>query len=557
MPTQCILSANLAGSGALALRPGHNWPLHDVGATRRIEQRHAAALPPHTLMQRAGLSVARLGRAIAPHAQRVWVLCGPGHNGGDGLRAASHWVSWGVPTSVTWLGAASHASEDIRASHQALLSAAAQDGAGTLQWTDEPPALCSDDLIIEALLGIGARPLDAGTPARWLSLLDAVRHAPCHVLSVDVPSGLDANTGVDSVGALVQHHATKNIAAFADIQAAEGPKHSHKASARHTLSLLTLKPGLFTAGGRDACGSIWWDDLGCDANAAPQPVAWLWQPTATAQPPQRSHANHKGSHGDVWVLGGVGPMRGAAVLAARAAMHAGAGRIWLADWTGTDTLTAAMADPAQPELMQLRAHALPWTTQPPHAVVLGCGGGTAVRSVLGQALVHAPALVLDADALNALADVADPHHAHWQSACRARTAHAATVLTPHPLEAARLLGTSTAQVQADRLAAARQLADQGQAIVVLKGSGSVVAAPGHAPHIMATGNPALAAGGTGDVLAGWLGATLAAHVAMPTPARSTLQAVSATVYAHGAAAERWPSAQTLTASALAAQAHPA
>jgi hydroxyethylthiazole kinase-like uncharacterized protein yjeF len=177
-------------------------------------------------------------------------------------------------------------------------------------------------------------------------------------------------------------------------------------------------------------------------------------------------------------------------------------------------------------------------------VVCGCGGGAAVAAVLPDVLQQSTRLVLDADALNAVA--ADPHLQHLLRE-RGRQGRP-TVLTPHPLEAARLLAGTTAAVQADRLAAARTLADQYGCTVLLKGSGSVIAAPGRTPLINPTGNARLATGGTGDVLAGLLGARLAAE---PAQAGVAFAAAGNACWEHGAAADRWPAGRSLTAGALA------
>jgi hydroxyethylthiazole kinase-like uncharacterized protein yjeF len=173
-------------------------------------------------------------------------------------------------------------------------------------------------------------------------------------------------------------------------------------------------------------------------------------------------------------------------------------------------------------------------------VVCGCGGGQAVAPVLPAVITRAARLVLDADALNIIATNAD---------LRARVAARSqrgmsTVLTPHPLEAARLLGLSTAQVQGDRLGTAQQLADAFQCVVVLKGSGTVIASPDGTSAINPTGNARLATAGTGDVLAGMVGARLAAG-------DSAVHAARDAVYLHGQAADDWPQGLALTASALA------
>jgi len=226
-------------------------------------------------------------------------------------------------------------------------------------------------------------------------------------------------------------------------------------------------------------------------------------------------------------------MAGAALLAATAALHSGAGRVFacLLDES------APALDLSQPDLMLRRWDALDLKQM---FVACGCGGGDAVRGVLPKVLSTAHALVLDADALNAIA--ADTH---LQSLLQARARRErATVLTPHPLEAGRLLGCTAAQVQADRLQAARELAERFRCVVVLKGSGSVIAAPTCASRINPTGNGRLATAGTGDVLAGMVAALLAMGM-------EAFEAASGAVYEHGAAADRWPADQPLTAAALA------
>jgi hydroxyethylthiazole kinase-like uncharacterized protein yjeF len=309
---------------------------------------------------------------------------------------------------------------------------------------------------------------------------------------------------------------------------------------------LSLKPGLFTASGRDQAGQVWFHDIGISAAPelnVPQPCAWLLGADQTRLPArlQAAHASHKGSFGDVAVVGGestsASHMSGAALLAASAALHAGAGRVFVSLLGDAPRLTV---DTLQPELMFRAFDALDLRQQ---VVVCGCGGGEAVKAVLPALLSNALRLVLDADALNAIA--AD---AQLQAALTARHARAcSTVLTPHPLEAARLLGSTAAAVQADRLSAARRLADKFQCVVALKGSGTVIAAPGEVSRINITGNALLATAGTGDVLAGMTGARLASG-------DSGFEAACSAVFAHGHQADVWASeqpGQPLTASALA------
>lgn len=500
IPSNCC-SPGMLSHNALMQRitPRSSWPLHSVLATRALEADAQASLPAHTLMQLAGLAIAKLGLALAPHAQRIWVACGPGNNGGDGLEAAMHWQHWGKQPVVTWLGDETSAPADAKA-------ALARARAAGVCFAEHPPTdLTTQDLCVDALLGLGQSRAPMGRMAEWLT---ALRASPATLLAVDLPSGLNADTGQFS-----------------------GPN----GGACHTLALLTLKPGLFTAQGRDTAGQIWWDDLGT------RPGSHTATALLNGPPPSavRLHATHKGSFGDVAVLGGAPGMAGAALLAGQAALHGGAGRVFV----GLLDRSPYAVDPGQPELMLRDPATLDMANM---TVVCGCGGGAAVHASLPAVLSTARHLVFDADALNAIAlDTA------LQTLLKARARRQAhtTVLTPHPLEAARLLGTTAAAVQADRLKAAQQLASTFGVAVVLKGSGSVIAAPQALPCINPTGNGLLATAGTGDVLAGLVGARLAQGL-------DALPAACAAVYQHGQLADFWPTGKALTASALARAARP-
>ncbi|HEY2929102.1 NAD(P)H-hydrate dehydratase [Piscinibacter sp.] len=473
------------------LPPTQTLPLFGVERTRAIEQRASAGLPPHALMRRAGAAVARLALALAPHAQRVWIAAGPGNNGGDGLEAATHLLAAGKAVQVTLCADAQRMPDDARDAMVRAQAAGVSIGSAL-------PALQTGDMAIDALLGIGASRPPSDALAALIGSLNAL---PCPVLAVDTPSGLNTDTG----------QALGDVCVRAD----------------HTLALLALKPGLFTAAGRDHAGSVWFDALDVDSADEP-PDAWLvGADILTASP--RAHAQHKGSFGDVAVVGGAAGMTGAALLAARAAHAAGTGRVYLSLLDPA----APSHDPLRPELMLRRVwwkaaeETLAHTT-----VVCGCGGSDAVREPLPRLLATADRLVLDADALNLIAT-----DTQLQALLRSRAARQRfSVLTPHPLEAARLLDSSAAQVQADRLAAARALADRFDCVVVLKGSGSVIAAPGEVARINPTGNAALATAGTGDVLAGWLGG-LWAQDASNTTQHGTLQLACRATFMHGAAAD--------------------
>jgi hydroxyethylthiazole kinase-like uncharacterized protein yjeF len=461
-------------------------------------------------MQSAGLACARLALAVAPHARRIWVAAGPGNNGGDGLEAALHLHQWGKEVVVSRVTSTGPGPADAQVALQRaqLTGVRIQAGVPT-EWLAQMDA---QDLCIDALLGIGAtRPLSADL----LACVQAMHNCLAPVLAIDVPTGLNPQSGQWLGGD--SGKSSDHLAVRAD----------------HTLSLIAVQAGLLMGHGRDASGQIWLEDLGhlASQHQVP-PLAWLNAPYTSAP---KSHASHKGSHGDVAVLGGEGMaahgmgMTGAAILAATAALHAGAGRVILS------LLSGQTSDSAPPDLMQREFRQL--ELEKLH-VVCGCGGGSAVQEVLPEVLRRSAQLVLDADGLNAVAQ-----EFSLQQALRQRSKEQPTVITPHPLEAARLLGCNTAQVQNDRLKAAQELAERFQCCVVLKGSGTVIAAPGHTPRINITGNGRLAIGGTGDVLAGLVGARMAQGL-------SAFDAACAAVAQHGQVADEWPPGEALIASRL-------
>lgn len=446
--------------------------LFDTSALRRLEQ----GLPTGLLMERAGLGVARLTRALWPMARRISIVCGTGNNGGDGHVAARLLRMQGLSVQLVSVGPRRPPSPERQQAEAAALAAGLQ----PVSLSELDP---NAEVLIDALLGLGLRSAPA---AELLAAIEAMNRHPAAKLGVDLPSGLQADTG-HAPGAVVR--------------------------CTHTLSLLAPTPGLFTGEGRQQAGRLWLDRLGREpgetavALAGSPRESWR-QHSARARWP---HSAHKGSAGRVWVLQGDASMAGAARLAARAALAAGAGRVYLSG-------DARDADPTWPELMRPSIEqALAELVD--GVGVVGCGGGSAIGSLLPPWLARAAQLVIDADALNALAGSAELQQALVDRHGRGQR----SVITPHPLEAARLLGTSSAAVQADRLAAARELAERFCCTVILKGSGSIIAAPGVLPRINSSGHAALATAGTGDVLAGWLGGLLAQA---PTAAPQELAAIA-------------------------------
>jgi hydroxyethylthiazole kinase-like uncharacterized protein yjeF len=460
--------------------------LYSCAQIRAIEQAAQGRLAPGMLMERAGSAAAHLALELlgGGAAGAVLVMAGPGNNGGDGLELAAHLSRRGIAVEAV------HLASEKKLSFEADRALERARAAG-VRFIDEIPAGRPWRLVVDALFGIGlARPLAgrARDLAEWTAGVD------CPVLALDVPSGLDADTGT-----------------------VVGPDGT-AVTATHTITFLGNKPGLHTGDGCDRAGVVRVDALGVEGLHGESAQACLnGSPLFSACLAPRRRNSHKGSFGDVAVLGGAHGMVGAAVLAARAALYGGAGRVFAA------MLDAGVGlDPHQPEIMFRDAASMAFVKR---TVVAGPGMGdssTAVR-LFGKVLdAHGP-LVVDADALNLMA--ASPELQERLAA------HGQVVLTPHPLEAARLLGVTAAIIQADRLENARELAMRLNAVVVLKGAGSVIARPDGFVAVNTTGNPGLATGGSGDVLAGFAGALLA----QGWPA---WEAALGAVWMHGAAADR-------------------
>lgn len=448
--------------------------LYSVAEIRAIEHAAAAVLPDGALMQRAGQSGANAALDLLPfstnHA-RVLVLAGPGNNGGDALEAAAHLAYAGAAVTILHYPPTGAAS----AERQTALQRARVSDARFADVTDtggaEALAAGTDwNLVVDGLFGIGLkRPLSGDMRA----LVEAVNQLKCQVLALDVPSGLDADTG-----------------------AVVGPD-GVAIRATHTITFIGDKPGLHTCEGRDHAGLVDLSRLEIDASLFPPASMHVNDVKLFSRHLRpRQHSSHKGSYGNVAVVGGARGMSGAPLLAARTALHSGAGRVY-----ALFVDAPLPCDSGQPELMCRGAGDFDLQTA---TLVIGPGLGasTDAAGLLARAIACDGALLADADALNLIAATPSLREALAQ---RKQPA----VLTPHPLEAARLLERPVGEVQADRVLAARELAAALNSVVVLKGSGTVIAAPTGAVVINTTGNPALATAGTGDVLAGLCGSLLA------------------------------------------------
>jgi ADP-dependent NAD(P)H-hydrate dehydratase / NAD(P)H-hydrate epimerase len=429
-------------------------PIYLTREIRDVE-RKAGDLP---LMERAGRAAADMAAELCV-GKDVLVLAGPGNNGGDARIAAAR-----LEESFFRVKVVSH--------------------------PRELPLDKNWGLVIDGLFGIGlARPITG----EYAELIQYANRQNCPVLALDVPSGIQSDTG-QVLGCAVR--------------------------ATHTITFIALKPGLLTLDGPDHCGEIRVAglDLDLSGSGVNRPNAWvadrtLFQSALKARP----RNFHKGNAGSLGIVGGARGMTGAALLSGRAALRLGAGRVYVG------LLEHLAVDFAAPELM-LR-HVDDVLGQDLDAVVAGPGLGRTehAATLVGAVLASDWPCVLDADALNLLAD-----DKNLRNACVRRSAD--TLLTPHPAEAGRLLKISTSEVQTDRLAAARALAEHYNAHAVLKGNGSVlVARDGHL-FINTTGNPGMASAGMGDVLSGILGALLAQRL-------SGESALVLGVHLHGAAAD--------------------
>lgn len=444
------------------------------------------AIPAAELMQRAGRAAFRLLQARWPEARRVLVLAGAGNNGGDGYVLGAEALAAGLGVRLLTLG--DHT--DLSEASAAAAARFAERGGAAEPYQRLPGDV---DVIIDALLGTGLTRAVAG---HWAEAIDAVNASRAPVLALDIPSGLDADTG-QVLGTAVQ--------------------------AAATISFIGLKQGCFTARGPACCGALHFDGLsvppaiyGSEVLCARR-VDWRKERELL---PRRAADAHKGTAGHVLVVGGAPGTSGAARLAGEAALRAGAGLVTVA----THPEHAALLNLTRPELMVQgvsSADALAQAAASADVIAIGPGLG---RDAWGRALLDAVLgferpLVVDADALNLLART-PRRREHW-------------ILTPHPGEAARLLDRSVADVEQDRFAAAAALQGRYGGAVVLKGAGTIVHGAGQRPPaVCSDGTPAMASAGMGDALTGIIAALWA-----QVPALDSEQAASAAVCLHAAAGD--------------------
>ncbi len=426
----------------------------------------AAGTDGFELMRRAAHAAWRALRRQWSDADQLTVLAGHGNNAGDGylIAALAQRAGW----SVTVLAVG-----DPHKLSGAAAAALAEARAAQVDIQSWAPDAALHGVLVDALLGTG---LAGNVRSPYSDAIAAINASGLDVLAVDLPSGLSADTGQvlgDAVRATV------------------------------TMTFIGLKIGLFSGQAADYVGRLLFDDLQADpAVVAAQPaVARRLTPASLPTPAPRPQTAHKGMFGRVLVIGGDHGTGGATLMSAETALRSGAGMVTLA--TRQEHVAAALT--RLPEVMTLgvsSSNQLMGPLDKADVLVVGPGLGQAGwgRSLLSIAATAAKAQVWDADALNQLAEglVELPPGA---------------IITPHPGEAARLLGVPTGQVQADRVQAAQALAKKFSTICVLKGAGSLVAAPDGRLALCDRGHPAMATAGLGDVLSGLLGALLAQHMA--------------------------------------------
>lgn len=467
-------------------------PLYSAQQVRNLDASaiHDCAIDGYALMQRAAACAWRHLRQHWPAARSVGVLVGPGNNGGDALELARLAQRDGCAVQIWMLADPARLRGEARSAWDAFCAAGLR---VSTVCVDADLAAC--DVLVDGLLGTG---LSRDVEPAFSEWIDQLNQSGKPVLALDLPSGISADRG-----------AVMGAAVRADI----------------TVSFIGRKQGLYTGTALDYVGQRLFADLDVPAQVYAQenPAAWLMPEHAPLSwLPQRILDSHKGRHGHVLAIGGAPGYSGAIRLCAGAALRAGAGLVSVL----THPQCRAEVAASRPELMVRAApsdDSASLTSALQRATVIAIGPGLDTGDwgdALLERVVNADApVVLDADALNLM---------NLQRAWPARC-----VMTPHPGEAARLLGISTRQVQADRFAAARRLADVTGSVVVLKGAGTLVASAQGEVLVCAQGNPGMACGGMGDVLTGVIAAALA-----QAPDQPMLHTVGAAVVAHARAGDR-------------------
>ena len=471
--------------------------LYSNDEIRAIETAHAKKYPQDSLMLRAGAAVAALAVTLLKEKRgaNILVLVGPGNNGGDARVAAAALLKAGH--RMTLLEPGQYKQTDSAAKN-AFTAVRKAKGAVATKF----PVAAKFDLIIDGLFGIGLKRAPTGVFADAIARANAnadAHHTP--ILAIDVPSGLVADTGV-ALGATIQ--------------------------ADFTVTFLGAKPGLYTADGVDVAGEIHVDSLGTTTKSSNGEL--LNRANIAPLIPKRRNSSHKGSFGNVGIIGGATGMIGAAVLAARAALHMGPGKVF----AGFNASDAPGFDTINPEIMVRPADELVTDTSPITLTALAIGMGLGVdksaRRLLKAALARALPTLVDADALTIIAANPAIHAAHQVKMAENPHQCLSLIFTPHPGEAARLLEVAVNEIQSDRVRAAKSIAVKFNAVTVLKGAGTVIATPDGQYWINTTGNPGMASGGMGDALSGMIASFLAQGM-------NALNAAKLGVYLHGAAAD--------------------
>jgi len=435
--------------------------LYDAAGVRALDDLaiRVHGIDGYELMNRAGAAAWDAARRLWPDARRIVVVCGKGNNGGDGYVVAALAARDGLSVELAALGEP-RSDESARA----RLFAAGQ---GVDAVSIDAVDFAAADLVVDAVLGTGlARaPADAAAVA-----IERINTCAAPVLALDIPSGLDSDTGC-APGVAVK--------------------------ARATCTFIGLKLGLVTGTGPELAGEVIYDGLGVPAavfDEVPCAASRIDSCLVEGWLPRRSRCTHKGEQGHVVLVGGNDGMTGALRIAAEAAARSGAGLVTAA----TRSRHAMFINIARPEIMVSGADdgdALARIVEGRNAIGIGPGLGRDewAASLLDRALVAGVPMVADADALNLLAG--------------GRMPPPGTVLTPHPGEAARLLGVATAEISRNRPGSARAIARRYGGVCVLKGCGTVVT-DGHALYVCDRGNPGMATGGMGDCLTGIIAALL-------------------------------------------------